>query len=76
MSALFDFRSFCVVVLLMICTCTYIKLQGRNIPFLSRRGWLFARSSRNAPLAFCRQLFSVLIFSLQLPAFLARKQGE
>ncbi len=27
MSALFDFRSFLTVVLLTICTCTYIKLM-------------------------------------------------
>ncbi|KAG1675331.1 hypothetical protein FOA52_016005 [Chlamydomonas sp. UWO 241] len=27
MSALFDFRSFLTVVLLTICTCTYVKLM-------------------------------------------------
>lgn len=30
MSALFDFRSFLTVVLLTICTCTYIKLMSPN----------------------------------------------
>jgi hypothetical protein len=28
MSALFDFRSFVCVLLLTICTCTFIKLKG------------------------------------------------
>ena len=28
MSALFDFRSFVCVLLLTICTCTYVKIKG------------------------------------------------
>lgn len=35
MSALFDFRSFLTVVLLTICTCTYIKLMRPQL--LSQR---------------------------------------
>lgn len=32
MSALFNFSSFSVVVLLTICTCTYVKGKGRGVP--------------------------------------------
>ncbi|KAJ7561221.1 hypothetical protein O6H91_03G019400 [Diphasiastrum complanatum] len=35
MSALFNFQSFLTVVLLLICTCTYIKLQFQTV--LSRK---------------------------------------
>lgn len=31
MSALFDFKSFLTVVLLTICTCTYVKLMRPNL---------------------------------------------
>lgn len=43
MSALFDFRSFCIVLLLAVCSCTYIKLKGAqpfcriDLHFLSER---------------------------------------
>eukprot|EP00662_Eupelagonemidae_sp_cell21_P035360 gene35360-7860_t len=30
MSALFNFDSFCVAVLLAICTCTYLKQYGKG----------------------------------------------
>ncbi|KAI8108586.1 hypothetical protein M9434_006611 [Picochlorum sp. BPE23] len=47
MSALFDFRSFVCVLLLTICTCTYIKLKAPSL-FSQRTGfrgvfWKFAR---------------------------------
>lgn len=31
MSALFDFRSFLTVVLLTICTCTYVKMRAPQL---------------------------------------------
>jgi hypothetical protein len=31
MSALFDFRSFLVVILLSICTCTYVKMRAPQV---------------------------------------------
>lgn len=31
MSALFDFNAFLIVVLLTICTCTYIKMRAPRI---------------------------------------------
>ncbi|XP_024367963.1 uncharacterized protein [Physcomitrium patens] len=31
MSALFNFQSFLTVVLLVICTCTYVKIQAPKI---------------------------------------------
>ncbi|DBA77406.1 hypothetical protein WJX82_007358 [Trebouxia sp. C0006] len=31
MSALFDFKAFLTVVLLTICTCTYVKLKAPSI---------------------------------------------
>ncbi|KAL6749656.1 DUF1242-domain-containing protein [Haematococcus lacustris] len=39
MSALFDFQSFLTVVLLTICTCTYIKLMRPQI-LAQRTGFL------------------------------------
>uniref|UniRef100_A0A0D3G544 Protein kish n=1 Tax=Oryza barthii TaxID=65489 RepID=A0A0D3G544_9ORYZ len=38
MSALFNFNSFLTVVLLVICTCTYIKIQFPAI-LNDRTGW-------------------------------------
>lgn len=55
MSALFDFRSFCIVLLLTVCTCAYIKLRFPS--FISARTgfrgiwWKFARiGERLSPL--------------------------
>jgi hypothetical protein len=31
MSALFDFRSFLTVLLLTICTCTYVKMRAPQV---------------------------------------------
>jgi hypothetical protein len=36
MSALFDFRSFLTVLLLTICTCTYVKMKAPQVR--ARRG--------------------------------------
>jgi hypothetical protein len=39
MSALFDFKAFLTVVLLTICTCTYVKLKAPKV--LSQRTGFF-----------------------------------
>lgn len=31
MSALFEFKAFLIVLLLTICTCTYVKLKAPNL---------------------------------------------
>ncbi|KAL6766632.1 hypothetical protein ACKKBG_A36775 [Auxenochlorella protothecoides x Auxenochlorella symbiontica] len=47
MSALFDFRAFCIVLLLAVCSCTFVKTKAPSV--LSQktgfRGlfWKFAR---------------------------------
>jgi hypothetical protein len=39
-SALFNFNSFLIVVLLVICTCTYVKMQFPAI-LNDRTGYIF-----------------------------------
>jgi len=48
MSALFDFKSFLTVVLLSICTCTYVKLLAPNLLDPYRTGFrgLFWKAAR------------------------------
>ena len=50
MSALFDFRSFCIVLLLTVCTCTYIKVRFPSV-LNSRVGFRFVLSSACGKLA-------------------------
>ena len=47
MSALFDFRSFVCVILLSICTCTFVKLKGEA-------RWCGLFSTLLSPAALCR----------------------
>ncbi|KQK06955.1 hypothetical protein BRADI_2g31715v3 [Brachypodium distachyon] len=51
MSALFNFNSFLIVVLLVICTCTYIKMQFPAI-LNDRTGFrgFFWKAARIGPL--------------------------
>ena len=44
MSALFEFKAFLIVILLTICTCTYVKLKTPSV-FSDRTGYAAAAES-------------------------------
>ncbi|CAL1535442.1 unnamed protein product [Lymnaea stagnalis] len=72
MSAIFNFQSLLTVVLLMICTCTYLRAIAPGFMDRSKTGilgtfWKFARiGERKSPyVAFCcvAMAFSILFLS-------------
>lgn len=48
MSALFDFKSFLVTLLLFICTCTYVKMKAPQLmdPYRTGLRGLFWKAAR------------------------------
>jgi len=42
MSALFNFQSLLLVIILMICTCTYVRAVAPGIVDRNKQGWVCA----------------------------------
>lgn len=59
MSALFDFNAFLIVVLLTICTCTYVKTRAPRILSV-KTGWALPFAAAPDAAAHASLQFSVL----------------